>query len=121
MTGTINATVIGHAWDWLPGVLVDRIIPAPIADVLRAVSMIGALVLIVGACYAIRVSEHADQRVRFGLFAAFAVMLTAGNLGNLGQAAVWRLGVLPALVALAVWSTIKYVRRELGSRRRDHP
>jgi len=109
---------MGQAWDWLPGVLVDRIIPAGLADVLRFVSMAGALLLIVAACYAVLISHYSDQRVRFGLFAAFAVMLTAGNLGNLGQAAVWRLGILPVLVAAAVWSTMKYVRRELGERRR---
>lgn len=103
-------------WPWF---LVDRIIPAGLADALRALSMLGSLVLLVAACYAIVVSHYADQRVRFGLFAMFSVLLTAGNLGNLGQAAVWRLGVLPVLVALAVWSTVKYVRRELGERRHE--
>jgi len=101
-------------WPWF---LVDPIIPAEVADVLRVLSMLGSLTLLVAACYAMVVSRYRDQRVRFGLFAAFSVMLTAGSLVNLGQAAAWRLGVLPVLVALAVWSTIAYVRRELGERR----
>ena len=102
------------SWPWF---LVDRIIPAGLADVLRYASMVGSLVLLVAACYAVLISTHADQRVRFGLFGLFSVLLTAGTLGNLGQAAAWRLGVLPMLVALAVWSTVTYVRRELGERR----
>jgi hypothetical protein len=101
-------------WPWF---LVDRIIPAGVADAFRFVSIIGSLVLLVAACYAVAVSRYSDQRVRFGLFAVFSVMLTAGTLDGLGHPAVWRLGILPPLVALAVWSTVRYVRRELGERR----
>jgi len=101
----------------LPRWLVDPIIPAWCADQLRLLSMAGALVLIVASCYAVLVSEHSDQRVRFGIFALFAVMLTAGHLGGLGLPGPWRLAVLPVVVAAAIWSTIKYVRRELGERR----
>jgi hypothetical protein len=100
-----------------PSWIVDPIIPAGVADVLRVISMLGALVLIVAACYAVRISSYSDQRVRFGIFALFAVMLTAGHLGSLAQPAPWRLAVLPLVVAAAIWSTIKYVRRELGERR----
>lgn len=102
------------SWPWW---LVDPIIPAPAADVIRLVSGVLALVLLVAACYAVRVSHHVDQRVRFGLFALFAVLLTTGHLAGIGNAAPWRLPVLTIGVALAVWSTIKYVRRELEERR----
>ena len=101
-------------WPWF---LVDPVIPAEVADVLRILSVLGSLTLLVAACYAMVVSHYRDQRVRFGLFAAFAVMLTAGSLVSFGRDAAWRLGVLPVLVALAVWSTVAYVRRELGERR----
>lgn len=99
---------------WL---LVDPIIPYQVADPLRLASMAGSLVLLVASCYAAFVSEHLDQRVRFGIFAILPVMLTAGHLPNLGLPGPWRLAVLPIVVALAIWSTITYVRRELGERR----
>lgn len=101
----------------MPWWLVDDVIPAEAADVLRLASMAGALALLVAACYASYVSEYWDQRVRFALFAILPVLLTAGHLGNLAKPAPWRLAVLPVLVALAIWSTITYVRRELGERR----
>lgn len=118
---TANELVPAHPpWHWpppMPWWLVDPIIPADVADVLRLTSMAGALVLLVASCYAALVSRYVDQRVRFGLFAILPVLLTAGHLGNLARPAPWRLGILPVLVALAIWSTITYVRRELGERR----
>jgi hypothetical protein len=96
---------------------VDDVIPANVADPIRLTCMAGALVLLVASCYAVKVSHWPDQRVRFGLFAAFAAIQTTSHLENLDLPAPWRLGALPVLVALAIWSTMKYVRRELGERR----
>jgi len=104
---------------WIPWWLVDDVIPAGVADVLRLGSMVGSLVLLVCACYAAIFSPHGDQRVRFGIFAVLPFLLTAGHLERLAQPGPWRLAVLPALVVAAIWSTLKYVRREIGDRRRD--
>lgn len=92
-------------------------IPPEVSDPIRWASAGASLVLVVAACYAVVVSHYLDQRVRFGLFAVFGVLLTTGHLTALGMPGSWRLPVLLAAVALAVWSTITYVRRELGERR----
>lgn len=96
-------------------------IPVLLADALRWLLAVGALVLVVSAAYAMRYSEHGDQRVRFGLFALFAVLLTRGSIVSLGRPAsdssVWALPLLVVAVALAVWSTIKYVRRARAGHR----
>jgi hypothetical protein len=88
-----------------------------VADLVRWVNALGALALIAAACFAVRWSEHADQRIRFALFAAFGALLTTGHLAALGMPGSYRLPVLTATVALAVWSTIKYVMRERGEHR----
>ena len=88
-----------------------------LADVLRWLDMAGSLVLVVAAAYAIRYAEHADQRVRFGLFAVFGVLLTSGHVTGLGHGSDWRLPVLMVAVSLAVWSTIKYVVRARAGHR----
>jgi hypothetical protein len=103
--------VVEFAWS---GLLTDPIIPTPWSDVLRVVNGASALVLVVAACYAVMVSSHSDQRVRFGLFALFAVLLTTGHLSALGEPAAWRLPVLTLAVLAAIWSTVKFVRRRLA-------
>lgn len=92
-----------------------------IADALRWVLIGGSLTLVVSTAYAVRYSEHPDQRVRFGIIGAFGVLLTRGSILSLGQSAsdssVWALPLFALVVALAVWSTIKYVVRARAGHR----
>lgn len=91
---------------------------APVlADVIRWASAGLSLLLVLAACYAALLSRYPDQRVRFGLFAVFGVLLTTGHLAALGLPGSWRLPALLVAVALAVWSTVVFARRELGERR----
>jgi hypothetical protein len=97
------------------------VIDPVIADTFRWVLIVGSLALVVSTAYAVRYSEHADQRVRFGIIGAFGVLLTRGSVVALGQAAadssVWALPLFALVVALAVWSTIKYVVRARAGHR----
>ncbi len=93
-------------------------IPPEVSDPIRVVAAVLAVLLIVAAAYAVVVSFHMDQRVRFGLFAAFGFLQVSGHLAAWGRDGPWRLPVLAALVAAALWSTIIYVRRELKARAR---
>ncbi len=93
-------------------------IPPEVADPVRLTSGVLSIVLIFAACYAVLLSVHLDQRVRFGLFAAFGFIHVSSHLTRYGQGATWYLPGIAVLVALAVWSTIKYVRRELAARAR---
>jgi hypothetical protein len=82
------------------------------ADVLRWTNGGLALTLMALAGFAIVVSEFWDQRTRFGLFAAFGALLTAGHLSALGDPGSYRLPILTVIIILAVISTAAYVRRE---------
>jgi hypothetical protein len=92
------------------------VIPAGLADAIRYVDALLCLGLIVMACWAAVLSEHLDQRVRFGIFAAFGFLLTGGHLNTLGKEGTWRLGLLVIIVAVALWSTAMHVRREVRER-----
>lgn len=91
-------------------------IPPELADVLRYVDAGLALLLIVASGWSVVLAEHWDQRVLFGIFAAFGFLLTGGHLSTLGQASSWRLAVLIIVVAVALASTIANIRRELRDR-----
>lgn len=92
-------------------------IPAVAADVVRYAD-VGLCLALLGACgFAAALADHWDQRVRFGIFGAFGALLTAGHLSALGRDGSWRLALLVPVVALAMISTVAYVRRELRERR----
>jgi hypothetical protein len=98
--------------------VISGLLAPVLSDVLRWLLITGALVLVISAAFAIRYAEHGDQRIRFGLFALFSVLLTRGSILRLGEpASPWALPLLVAAVALAVWSTIKYVRRARAGHR----
>jgi hypothetical protein len=83
-----------------------------IGDVMRLGSAALALGLVLSAAAAVILSGHVDQRIRFGLFGAFGVVLVGGHLAQLGRAWTWRLPMIAVIVALALISTVIYVRRE---------
>jgi hypothetical protein len=92
------------------------VIPAQLADVIRYADAVLSLGLIVMAGWAAVLAEHWDQRVRFGIFAAFGFLLTSGHLNTLGQEGSWRLALLIVIVTAALWSTSVHVRREVRER-----
>lgn len=92
-------------------------IPAWLADVIRYTDVSLCLALMVACGWAIALGDHWDQRVRFGIFGAFAFTLTGGHLSTLGHAGTWRLAALVPIVLVALVSSIAYVRRELRERR----
>lgn len=87
-----------------------------LADVFRYVDAGLALLLMVASGWAIALSHFWDQRVRFGIFAAFAFVLTGGHLNTLGREGTWYLVGLIAIVAVALVSTAATIRRELRDR-----
>jgi uncharacterized membrane protein AbrB (regulator of aidB expression) len=96
----------------------DRyVIPPDVADTIRWASAIGCLVLGVSAGMAIRYSGTPDQRVNYGIFVLISVVLITGQVAALGATADYRLPLVTAVVAAALWSTITYVRRERARHR----
>jgi hypothetical protein len=93
------------------------VIPAGLADAIRYVDGALAMLLFIACGWAIMISEHWDQRTRFGIFAGFSFALTGGHLTALGRPGTWWLVVLVVIVAVALASTIAYIRRELRERR----
>jgi hypothetical protein len=92
------------------------VIPASLADPLRYLDA-GLALLLVAACgRAIALSRYWDQRVRFGIFAAFGFLLTGGHLNTLGREGSWYLAALIVVVLVALVSTAATIRRELRER-----
>lgn len=92
-----------------------RVVTLP--DALRFANAFLALALVMACVWAIFVSGYWDQRVRFGLFAAFGVLLAGGHLSSLTEPFNWRLPTLTLVVLAALVSTLLFVRRGL---RTDH-
>jgi hypothetical protein len=92
------------------------VIPSGLADAIRYVDAVLCLALIVVSGWSAVLSEHWDQRVRFGIFAAFGFLLTGGHLNTLGRVGSWRLALLVIIVAAALASTTTHIWRELRER-----
>jgi len=92
------------------------VIPAGLADAIRYADAVLALALMVTSGWSAVLADHWDQRVRFGLFAAFAFTLTGGHLSALGREGTWYLVILVVIVVVALVSTVAYIRRELRER-----
>lgn len=91
-------------------------IPAGLADAIRYVDAGLCLALIVASGWSVVLAEHWDQRVRFGIFAAFGFLLTGGHLNTLGREGTWRLALLVVVVGVALAATSTNIWRELRER-----
>lgn len=88
------------------------------ADPLRLINAVGSVAWLFTSMYAVVVSHHLDARIRHGFGALIGFVLAYGHLSSLGRPAAWPLLVLVVIVPAMIWSTVVYVRRELGERRR---
>lgn len=88
-----------------------------VGDVVRWVDVGLSLALVFTCAWSAWIADHWDHKVRFVIFAAFGALLTSGHLATLGRAWSWRLPALVPVVALALVTTLIFVRRELRARR----
>ena len=91
-------------------------IPAELADVIRYVDAVLALLLAAASGWSAVLAERWDQRCRFATFGAFGLLLTSGHLSALGQDGSWRLAILVIIVTVALASTVANIRTELRAR-----
>jgi phosphotransferase system glucose/maltose/N-acetylglucosamine-specific IIC component len=92
------------------------VIGPDLADGIRLANGVGALILVALCAVAVPLADTWDQRLRFGVFAGFAALLTASHLSALGRSSSWILPALSVIVYAAVISTVAYVIRERRER-----
>lgn len=86
------------------------------ADFLRLYCAGASLLLVAGCIYSLYAVPTLDQRLRFGSFALLGVVITSGQIDNLGQPGTWRLPLLAVAVTTAVVGTGLYVRADVRAR-----
>jgi hypothetical protein len=87
-----------------------------IADVLRFYSAGASLLLVLVCIYCLYPSSGLDQRIRFGSLALLGVVITSGQVANLGEPGTWRLPLLATAVTLAVIGSGMFVRADRRAR-----
>lgn len=83
-----------------------------IADILRLYSAGASLILVLTCIYCLYPSSGLDQRIRFGSLALLGVVITSGQIANLGEPGTWRLPLLAIAITLAVIGSGMFVRAD---------
>lgn len=87
-----------------------------IADMLRLYSAAVSLILVLTCIYCMYPASTLDQRVRFGSLALLGVVITSGQIANLGEPGTWRLPLLAVAVTLGVIGSGMFVRADARAR-----
>jgi hypothetical protein len=87
-----------------------------IADILRLYCAGGSLALVVLCIYSLYAAPTLDQRIRFGSLALFGVVITSGQIANLGQPGTWRMPLLAVAVTAATVGTAMFVGADVRAR-----
>lgn len=87
-----------------------------IADLLRFYAAGVSLILVLTCIYCLYPSSGLDQRLRFGSLALLGVVITSGQIANLGEPGTWRLPLLAVAVTLAAVGSGMFVRADCRAR-----
>jgi hypothetical protein len=87
-----------------------------VADILRLYCAGASLTLIVLCIYSLYACPKLDQRIRFGALALLGVVITSGQIANLGQPGTWRIPLLAVAVTAAVIGSALFVGDDFRAR-----